>query len=666
NTEQKVFLTQDILTILSTTKISEVNNSFIQSEIQNGNITKSNNTILEQMGEYWALNKTDKASELFESMIPEGLIENVGLRVTIDDEEIYLKNYTSKKDVLTFNRMISGVVKDAPLTGYTSSAYLKKIRDKKSTSYYYFGGFIGQGNMTIFIDDLPSEFNTSKITNIYLEGMFEKNFTLYVNGNICDSDELSPGINQFTPTPDTQILSNWNITHCNSSITSQNTNFTLVFNATNVSQSFIAGGLIRISYRTDVLQQNITLGQDVYYFPQIFGIANIYDSFYIPGTLKTMDARIHFKSSQQTYLTIGERIIELDSNGSDQVITLNNSFFLSQGFNYNQLSNNTVPVRFASYNATTTIVTGGDADVILITDFTASMKKAVSDWDQGNLGSSCAAAYTDPDVRRTKLAQCLGNEFVQTVLNYSGNRVWPIMIYRDRIEWYNNPTDKDAINGYINSYPNGDGKTCTACAFNLAYEILKNYSNSSRSKFIVFMSDGVPTHCAQGSCTSNSTIQGTVSCTGLCDINGACDSSNIPTQCTNCTNTQGPTTNTYYSANRSIQELNTTIFTIGFGPVTDCPLCNITMTTLAKMGNGTYQSSNNVTQLRLIYQNISQEVLERVEQSNQSVVITGNLTESTLYHDSYINFTFDPIVSSISPGKISFTSQILLDNCSTS
>jgi hypothetical protein len=41
------------------------------------------------------------------------------------------------------------------------------------------------------------------------------------------------------------------------------------------------------------------------------------------------------------------------------------------------------------------------------------------------------------------------------------------------------------------------------------------------------------------------------------------------------------------------------------------------------------------------------------------------LTESTLYGDSYINFTFDPIVSSISPGKISFTTQISLPNCTS-
>lgn len=662
-TEQKVFISQDVLICLSELKINEINNSFVSQEIFMGHIDDTSLSVIEQMGKYWALNYTDKSLQLFESIVPSSLLLQGGARITLGDEEIFFKNTTSKSTVITSSRMIAGIAKEVPLTGYSSTAYLKKISNKKSSSYFYFGGFIGQGKIDFFIDDFPLDFDYSKTSLIYLEGDFAGNFSFYINNKLCNS---TPSQQIFRPTNISGgNVDSWNLTYCNESLISGRNNFTINFSSL-LDNSYVAGGFLKIQYRTDELTQNITLGQGKYYFPGIRGIANLYDSFYIPGDLETMNIFLHFNSTEQTYLSIGERVISMNASGIT-TISLNNTYLSEEeNFDYVQLSRNTIPLRFASYNATTEIVSSGNADIILITDFSGSMKKAVADWTQGNLGSKCDDIYSDPHTRRTDLVKCVDNEFVDTVLNYSGNRVWPVFIYMDNTYYYNNPEDNVAIKGYIDHYINGNGKTCLSCAVNLGYEILKNNSNSSRKKFIVLMSDGVPTHCASGSCTSNSSIFGVKYCEGLCDETSACNETQIPGQCTACTTNSSPANNLIYSANRSVKDLNVTIYTIGFGPMEECILGNSTLNQVAIIGNGTYQHSANNTVLRLIYQNISYEILNQLEQTNQSVKTKGNLTYSDIYWDSYINFTFNPIIDEITSGEISAIIQIPLLNCTSS
>jgi hypothetical protein len=374
-------------------------------------------------------------------------------------------------------------------------------------------------------------------------------------------------------------------------------------------------------------------------------VINLFDSLYVPGTLRNMTIYLHYNASNATYLDIGEkRVWEDVPNGSMRTVTLGDSYlrnFTQGNLDYTFLSNKTVPLRMAAFSHNYTIVTSGDADIVLITDFSGSMKKAVGTWDQGNLGGNCAVAFGDPTYRRTLLAQCVDNEFVTSILNYSGNRIWPVMLYDDAVQWYNNPTDGAAINGYINSFANGRGKTCYACAFNLAHDILANYSNSSRKKFIVFMTDGTPTHCASGSCTSNSVSFGTLQCQGMCDTSGSCGQSDIAGLCTECINNPGGRTNALYSANRSVLEMNTTIYTVGFGPVDACSLGTQTLLELAALGNGTYQQSNDSTRLRWIYTNITQEILTRTNLVAQVAATIGPQSSSQLFPDSHINITYE-------------------------
>jgi len=69
NSKQIDYFSKDILRALTALKISDFNstnrnNIVVVEEISNGNITSQDNSILEQIGEYWAKNDTIKSSRL--------------------------------------------------------------------------------------------------------------------------------------------------------------------------------------------------------------------------------------------------------------------------------------------------------------------------------------------------------------------------------------------------------------------------------------------------------------------------------------------------------------------------------------------------------------------------------------------------------------------------
>lgn len=657
------FITQDVLNILDELKISEfANNSFVQSEMLADNIRSSDLSILEQMGDYWAVNDTSKAITLFEIVFNDSLDDLDSINFLLENDSLYLKNESSLSSLVTSRRMVTGVSKGKAVTGSSASAYLKKVRNKKTKAFAFFGGFIGQGNISTFIDDLPTDLTPERVESIYLEGDFGDNFSLLINGEPCNSSGL---LVNFTPTSPLGDIDSWDLTHCNQSIVSQRNNFSIIFYG-DIENSYVAGGLLRLEYLTNTLQENISLGFDRYFFPEVIGVANIFDSFYIPGTLINMDVALHVNTEQVVTLGIGERVIQQNGSGSDEWIYFDNDYLLNnESFDYSQLSDNTIPLRFAAYNTTTQEVVSGNADIIVITDFSGSMKKAVDSWTQGTGLTDCDQLYTYPDARKTHLARCLDSEVANVVLNYSGNRLWPVFIHADAVDYYNNPEDLDAVDGYISTYgPQGKDKTCLACAINQAYDIFDTYGSENRTKFILLMTDGVPTHCADGSCTSTSVNFGSEVCEGFCDTNGASGCGGTMTGCDiddfSCSAAED---NTIYSVNRTYNDLNVTFFTVGFGLIEDCDRANLLLNEIANMTNGTYQHSKNVSELRLIYQNISQEILTRVVQENQTVSVQGNITQSLIYGDSYINFTFDPIIQDPEPSKISLVFQEPLTSC---
>ena len=286
-------------------------------------------------------------------------------------------------------------------------------------------------------------------------------------------------------------------------------------------------------------------------------------------------------------------------------------------------------------STTTTIY--GNADVILVTDFSGSMKKAVDSWDQGTGITNCEQLYSYSDARKSHLARCLDSELVQTVMSYENNRIWPIFIHNDEILYYpDDPEDIPSILNYIDSpttVSQGDKKTCLACAINQGYDILDANSGSDRNKFIVFMTDGVPTHCAQGACTSSSSTYGDIRCNGFCDTNGQDGCGENAEGCDDnlCQAAEG---NTLYSMALAIDDLDVMFYTVGFGLVEDCSRAELLLGQIATMSGGEYHHSKDVNELRQIYDDIAQKILsisEVNEVPGDPVTITDTATLNIIY-----------------------------------
>lgn len=89
-------------------------------------------------------------------------------------------------------------------------------------------------------------------------------------------------------------------------------------------------------------------------------------------------------------------------------------------------------------------------------------------------------------------------------------------------------------------------------------------------------------------------------------------------------------------------DLNATVFSIGFGPVANCAMGNYTLRSIANCGNGTYYGSQNGTELKEIYKNISEQI-NQVSYVNETQILNITFTpNATLYEDSYIYFEFEP------------------------
>jgi hypothetical protein len=678
------YLSQDLLNSLSAIKISDIDHHpFIINEINSGEIDDVDISVLEQIGKYWALEYEYKARNLTELVLSSLNLSSKKITLKMGNDTIMDLGEGRSSDISVSRRMIAGIDKGKPMAGTSASAYLRRIRDKRMSAYHYFGGFSGQGRLSFFIEDLPEDIyenNISRVDNIYLEGDFQDDFHLFINGALCES---SPGNVTFLVHRSSLVVDSWNLPHCKHLINeSVRNDFEIDFLSSGYSSASVSGGFLRIDYRTDELQQSIKYGENTYFFPGVDGVANIYDSFFIPGNLQEMNIYLHFETDQSAYISVGERILAMNTGGDEDILSrvvherdgdklkvwINNSFLLNEAnFDYEQLSVNNVPLRFAAYEVTSEIFESGDADIVIITDFSGSMMKAVADWnDQGFSVNDCGRLYDSPRARKSHLARCLSADLVDVLMNYSGNRVWPVFFHDNKISWYNNPEDGLAIRSYISGFgPQGKGETCIACAINQAYDILNTYGDPDRPKFVVLMSDGAPTHCAQGSCSSVSATYGAMQCVGFCDTSGAsgCKDDEMVGCMEGDTRCVLAESNAIFSAQRLV-DLNTKIFTIGFGLIDECNRADALLDEIAVIGNGTYQHSSNTSELILIYENISREILTLINQTNQSVNVQGNISLSTLFGDSRIDFKYVPLIKEPNPGKISVVFEEKLHNSS--
>ena len=93
-TEDMEFISKDILETLSKLTVNDMKETipFLQDEIENGTITNPNNSILVQIGEYWARDTADSRSkgELLAKTVIEDLVPpGHGFNLTVGGDSLY-------------------------------------------------------------------------------------------------------------------------------------------------------------------------------------------------------------------------------------------------------------------------------------------------------------------------------------------------------------------------------------------------------------------------------------------------------------------------------------------------------------------------------------------------------------------------------------------------
>jgi hypothetical protein len=472
-TEHLSYLSSDLLVALDTLPITAINHSFISQEIANGNITHINNSYLEQIAEYWAKGEIAKAETLSTIILNNTLPDAIGARISIRNQTLFEQARNETGNIIASRRMISGIDEGKPFQGSSSYGYLRNIKDKKTSAYAYFGGFIGQGNITVKLEPLPNDLNASRINFILLEADFERYFTLTINGNNCDN--LTPDIGNMS-------ADQWNISHCKDLLETGVNNITISFDSLN--EAYIGGGYFRVDYETDYFQSNKTYTTVTYDFPQINGIINIFDAVHMPGTLEEMNIHLNYLANHTNltntlYLSIGNTTVYTDTNSTDIVsITLSN-IILASILDYNQLSNTTIPIRLGFENLTYSTFYTGNADVIIITDVSGSMDwNFTHDYSASTKRNCDNPLINDPTTQRLSVAKCLDKNFASGIINVTGNEVGLVS--------YESSTDSTSaltinltrINNAIGlgvGLPAGyvaGGGTCICCGINSAYDLL--------------------------------------------------------------------------------------------------------------------------------------------------------------------------------------------------
>ena len=129
------YTSHDLINSLSTLRVGEVNNAYIDELNSTGEITNPENTILEQIGEFWALDKIDKAGNLTKEFTDDFVDENLGFGFYIEGEKIYSRDNSQNGILMTSKKMISGIQRNRTREGFSARAFATKI-SKNTTEVF--------------------------------------------------------------------------------------------------------------------------------------------------------------------------------------------------------------------------------------------------------------------------------------------------------------------------------------------------------------------------------------------------------------------------------------------------------------------------------------------------------------------------------------------------
>lgn len=456
------YLPQDVVRMLSAVKVSELDNEYLLLLIENGTLSEKefDNTIIEAAGLLWVKNQASAATLLLQNITDKLVPSRFGLEIVIGNETMHYRSSLREQQVSAYRSMITGLEKTRPIRGTSARIFLTGGEERLiRSSYVYFGGFEGQGNITKILRRIPADAN---ITKIYLEVSAASNFTISINGIHCMDLTVSS-------TPMTADA--FDLTSCKDSLIPGSDNiFMLNFSELESDRAYVGGGLLRADYFTEeVFYKDMNSAR--YDFPGISGIINLYSAFDVPGQLNSMEAYLHYDANHTNAtnntisLVIGGTLVYSDNSSNETVSVLLNSTNISSKIDFASISNQTVPLRFGFENLTfiTTASDRGNGDVAVVNDVSGSMNWNFTSNSAGQERFCKQTLLKTASSQRLSVLKCIMKDFIeQIVTNISGNRMGMVSYsstVRDVTPLSRNSTLLiDGINQYYAS-----GGTCTSC-----------------------------------------------------------------------------------------------------------------------------------------------------------------------------------------------------------
>lgn len=458
------YASRDMVRVFSALKVGEVNNDYVKSLIASGDITNVNNTILGQIGSFWAEDKMELAKNFTKNLTEDVFPPAFGFSVLVDNELVYSRNISVKRSLVSSRKLISGIAKAKPTEGFTARVLLNGIKSKRTNAYAYFGGYEGDGNLTKILA-LPNDvisFNSS-----YLEVDAGTNFDLYVNGAYSGTYAKGSGGGGFT------LADKWNISGAYLSNFVPGVN-TISLNFTGNGSGYVAGGFLRVAYTTSSYNDTLTPGFEKYLFPGIDGVINLYSSVYFPDRPGSMNISLRFLSQYPLTLNLGNTtIFESTPSANEQVAILNDSN-ISSRLDYALLNQKTLPIRLG-LKSTNVTISGKISDSALITDRTSSMSAC-------DVDVNCTAGLCDSNAdggchdRRDNVAIKADKKFIDETLKVQGSKVG-LVGYGESLypfcDFHDFSSDNTSLAYRINNYSNSwCGNTCISCGILAATELL--------------------------------------------------------------------------------------------------------------------------------------------------------------------------------------------------
>ncbi len=573
---------EDLISSLSSLQMYEIDNDYAKQLISEEKASE-NNTILEQIVELHA--KSLPEAKEFSENILNSLNTKTNMGIWFNNELIASKNSSSLQnstEVWTSRQLVSGIQKGNDTTAFSSRAFLTK---SDRTKYFYFGGYVGDGNISLLVN------YTGTIKDAELEIAINNDFDVYINNVFSGHYENSTSDLHPAKYSLDSYLSRFNSGENMLKITKNSSGENL----------YVSGGYLKITYNSSLFVNE----SEKYSFPGIEGLINLYDGFYIPQNLSGMEIFLHYYSNKSVFLIIGNTTVFNSSSPVETQETISNSE-LSSLLDYDSLTEKTIPLRLGMENVTYMTNLSNYVDVFSVTDLSGSMEDGCYGGggiccfifgcgnEQGCL--DCGGTWEE----KLTLAKQANKEFVNSILNLSGNRVG-LTAYRGSIsdpKCHDLSSDNESLILKIDDWT-ANGGTCICCGIERAILDLTEQSSDDKIKVMVVMSDGEANYDCEGDYGASSAKQAA--------INKACE---------------------------AYEDYDITVHAVGFGEGAD----ESTLQSIADCGNGDYYYSDieNITDL---YNEISKDIIE-ASYSEQTIEIQANLN-TKLYPDSYIIFDYN-------------------------